>query len=67
MKIPRISITPSKNFLGMKKAFNHYCSTADDLMAKKSNVTGLLPNSMKKSPSTGLTTTQLIALILKNL
>jgi hypothetical protein len=33
----------------------------------KPKVTGLLPNAWKKSPSTGLTASQLIDLILKNL
>ena len=51
----------------MKKAFTRYCSTADELMSKKSNVTGMLPNSVKKSPTTRLTTPQLIDLILRNL
>lgn len=68
MKIPRIStILPTKSFSGMKKAFKHYCSTADELMAKKSNVTGMLPNSVKKSHTTRLSTTQLVDLILRNL
>lgn len=67
MKIPRITLLPVKNLTGIKKAFNHYCSTADELMSKKSNVTGMLPNSVKKSPTTRLTTPQLIDLILRNL
>lgn len=67
MKIPSISLSTSKNLLGMKKAFTRYCSTADELMSKKSNVTGMLPNSVKKSSTTRLTTPQLIDLILRNL
>ncbi len=67
MKIPSISLATSKSLTGIKNKFNHYCAKADNLMDKKVNVTGLLPNSLKKSPTTGLTTNQLVALILKNL
>ena len=67
MKIPRITLLPVKNLTGIKKAFNHYCSTADELMAKKTEVTNMLPASANKSHTNRLTTPQLIDLILRNL
>ncbi len=67
MKIPCISTGTIKGLSGMKRSFSHFSSAADKLIAKKTSVTGLLPNSMKKSRTTGLTTPQLIDLILKNL
>lgn len=67
MKIPRITLTTSKNLLGIKNTFNRYCSTADELMAKKTEVTNMLPASANKSHTNRLTTPQLIDLILRNL
>lgn len=60
------SYVDSSNFSRINKSVMQFCKRADKLMEKKSNVTGLLPNSFKRGKGTNLTTSQLIELVLKN-
>lgn len=65
MRVPQVkfSIDKNKGFSYLKKSFNRI----DNLLKDDNKITGLLPDSMRKNKSTGLTTNQLIDLILRNL
>lgn len=69
MRIPRIKFSIPKNnsLYSMRQSFNCFCSRAENIISRQQNITGLLPDSMRKNKDTGLTTAGLIELILKNL
>lgn len=51
----------------LNQKIDYLNSKAEKLMERKTQVTGLLPNSMRKCKGTGMTVPQLIDLILKSM
>lgn len=70
MRIPQIKFSIDKNnrFSNVRKSFNKFCAKVDEYTQEKQpEITGLLPNSLRKNKGTNMTTNQLIDLILRNL